>query len=261
MPYAALALSFGPQLGPSDTQLRSFQQGVSAVALVRPHVWAMTLAAFGALMLLLAGVPSLRDRRQEWWLWALVPLIAAILLALRNVKPFNPRYVLVALPSLLLLWAFGLDRLRRTLALPLLILCLSLDATALQRHWFDSRYQREDVRAAVREIEQREGEEDVILAPGINRVVEHYYLGSNPIENLSPAQLASQAALDSALVKLQPQVRYVWHLRARPWATDPEQRLTRALSSRYRSVARLTLPGVDVLLYDRSAVPDSTGLD
>ena len=261
IPYAALALSFGAELGPSDAQLRSLSDGGSAWALLLPQLWALSLAAFCSLMLCLAGLPSLRERRQEWWVWALVPLVAAVVLALRNVKPFNPRYVLVALPSLLLLWAFGLDRLRRSLALPLLLASLALNAVALQRHWFEPNYQREDVRAAVREIEQREGDEDVILAPGVNRVVEYYYLGNSPIENLSPAQLASEAEIAAALAQLQPDLRYVWHLRARPWATDPQARLSRALASRYRSVARLRLPGVDVQLYDRSSAPDSTASD
>jgi len=254
LPYAGLALSNGAELGPSKPELhRAAEDGSAASALQDGHLPWLAAAAGIALILFLTGVRHLGGRNLELAAWVLFTVAAALALALRNVKPFNPRYLLAVLPVLLLVYGVALDRLPKRLALALLAGWIALGSLALYRHWYVADYMHEDVRSAVEIVEGRESNDDLILAPGINLVVRHYYSGDQPVINLPPVLLEDAAIVRTQLAGLPEEGRYLWYLRARPWQLDPRRNLLEGLQLRYGEVARFQASGVDVYLFDRSS--------
>lgn len=261
IPYAGFALSVGPSLGPSTQELYTqvLREEGGAPSLPRRHLPWVTAAAIVASWLTFAGLRALRRRSVEILLWAAVPVLFALALGIRNVKPFNPRYVLAALPSLLLLFGAGLDALPRRRALVALAAWLVLAVVALDRHYFETDYMHEDVRAAARLIESREGADDVILAPTVYRVFDHYYRGDSPVHNFPAPMLGAGEQVRARLQELSPGRRYLWYVRSRPWHGDPRGVLVETLDSRYHADAIFQVPGVEVRLYDRQppAAPGS----
>lgn len=254
LPWAGFALAFGPQLGPPSAELhRLAQEG--RLGLPTGYWPVAAVAALLVLVLASAGLAALRRRSLGPLAWALVPVVVAVLLALRNVKPFNPRYVLAALPTLLLVVGAGLHRTRRGPALALLLLWLGLSGVGLYRHHFDARWRHEDLRGAAELLEDRGGEGDAIVAPSVHTVVGHYYDGAAPVHDLPGRELADPAEVRAALDRIAPDRRYLWYVRSRPWFDDPHGWIVAALEGRYRRMARHELEGVEVYLYDRERPP------
>jgi 4-amino-4-deoxy-L-arabinose transferase-like glycosyltransferase len=253
LPYTGFVLSVGSTVGPSTRELNENIQSAETrqPRLPREHIPIVVTVALLTLGLAVRGFRALGWRSRELLLWAAVPLVLALALALRNVKPFNPRYVLSALPSLLLVLGAGLDSLPRRPGFLILLVWLGLDGVGLYRHYFDADYMHEDVRGAARLIEAREGSDDVILAPTVYRVFEHYYRGENPLTNIQGQALAGPDQVGARLQSLEPSRRYLWYVRSRPWHGDPKGLLLAGLESKYQTSAVFELPGVEVRLYDR----------
>jgi len=107
LPFTGFSLFYGFSLGPSLAELHA----VDRLAVVRGHGVLIGLAAVLVAIPLLTAVSRLGRGRWMTVLWIVVPLVGVVLLAMRNVKPYNVRYVAVVLPWLLALVAAGLDRL------------------------------------------------------------------------------------------------------------------------------------------------------
>lgn len=258
LPYAGFALAFGRTLGPGAADLHAlFSGGLPALAeLGRGLMVAAGLSAVLVATLLVVGVRSLGRRRSlELLAWISVVAVAALVLAARNVKPFNPRYVMAALPVLLIVVGSALDRLPRRRALLAVVVWLALTTVSLQHHYFDPAHAHADVRGAARVVMDREGDDDLILVPTVNRVFEHYYRGDSEVKSVYRQDLDDDASVEDLLSRLDPDRRFLWVVEARRWFADPEGRLSRILSERYRRLSEFSLPGVRLELYDREREP------
>ncbi len=254
IPYAAFVLSAGNTLGPTPTEIRAASEASpdGRVSIPRRHWPAVAGIAGLALVLFTAGV--VRLRRRVWVLaaWAAVPLLVALILAARNVKPFNPRYVIAVLPAYLLILAAGLDALPRRASLFLLLAWLSFSALGIYRYHFLPAYGREDVRGAARLIESRESPQDFILAPTIYDVFTWYYRGADPVfPYWWSEQDRSIEAVENRLARLEPERRYIWFVRCRPWHDDPRGWVLASLQKNCDARAVFELPGVTVHLFER----------
>jgi hypothetical protein len=229
--------------------------------LVQEHLpWIVAAAGVNG-VLFCAGLVGLRRRSWEILAWVIPPLVVALALAMRNVKPFNPRYVISLLPAFLIVLAAGLDRLRPRAALTFLAAWLLLSGVALYRGWYVPEYMHEDVRGSVELVELRHGDDDLILAPLINLVVKHYYDGPGEVVNLTPAQRNAPGGIATALMGLPAEPRYLWYLRARPWSGDPGGRILAELESRYWRLGHFPRPGVEIYLYDRQRPPQEGAIE
>lgn len=253
IPYAGFVLGFGDTLGPSDDELHAADGG----AIGADHLPVVAAAAVVMLIAAFYGWLGLTPAwRREVLAWAIVPLLMALLLAMRNVKPFNPRYVIAALPVLLTFVAVGIHRCPPQGAWVLLAGWLGLTGVSAARYWFDPAYAREDVRGAAALITEREGNSDGVLVPAVGQVFRHYYRGDNPVSLLSHDDVRRGGrSVDDALDRLFPGQRYLWFVRSRPWFGDPQSALLQSLQARHQQLARFELPGVAVLLFDRSLPP------
>jgi uncharacterized membrane protein len=253
IPYAGYVLAVGTTLGPSPRELQEAagRDPAAGLSLPRRHLPLVLAVSALAATLAVAGLSALRRRAVEPLLWAAVPVAIALLLALRNIKPFNPRYTIAALPTLLLVMGAGFQRLPRRSALLLMVGWLAVSGVALARYYFVPDYQREDVRAAARLVEAREGREDLVLAPTIGHVFLYYYRGSSPVRVYLPAGWPSPPSVADVVEDRTAEKRYLWYVRARAWVDDPHGELRATLDRRFPRVGVFRLPGVEVLLYDR----------
>ena len=151
IPFTFYVFSVGYSLGPS---LRALHEQ-SAMGAIRPHlpVIALTGALFGALAL--TGFAALERRRFARVLLAatiLVPLACVSYFALMNFKPFNPRYLAVALPAWFALLAAGWAAWSRPVRLLAGGLVLALFGLSLVQHYGHAEYAKEDFRGAARAL-------------------------------------------------------------------------------------------------------------
>lgn len=253
MPYAGFVLVAGNTLGPTPRELSAAAaSGSSGMELVAREHWGVIVGVFGlALVLLVAGIRALGRRSLFLLLWVLLPVLFAVLLAWRNVKPFNPRYVIAVLPAFLMMMAAGLDALPRRASLALLVAWLSFQGLGLYRYHFMPEYGREDVRQAVQVVVSREGREDFVLVPTVELVFRWYYSGHNPVQGYWGDQMTSPQLVRDQLAQMHPDRRYVWYLRCRPWHDDPQNWLMDALYEAGEEKAHFQLPGVELYLFDR----------
>jgi hypothetical protein len=260
LPYTAFVMSHGASLGPTVAEMHE-GSATAMRPLLQEHLpWIVAAAGVNGI-LFCAGLYGLRRRSWEILAWILPPLAIALALAMRNVKPFNPRYVISILPALLIVLAVGMDRLRPKAAMSFLVAWLILSGVALYRGWYVPSYMHEDVRGSVELVELRQGDDDLILAPLINLVVEHYYDGSGEVVNLTPAQRSAPGGIATALAGLPSQPRYLWYLRARPWSGDPGGRLLAGLEAHYWRLGHFPRPGVAIYLYDRQRPPGESAVE
>ena len=245
LPWAGFVLSFGRTLGPTVAELHTGATPTPTLILTA------ALAALLVLVLAVAGVRRLGHRAIEPLMWSLPVIVIAVFLAMRNVKPFNPRYLLAALPVLLMFLAVGLDGIRTGVARLLLVTWLGLTGVSLGRYYFDPGYRHADVRAAARLVAEREGKDDVVLVPTVKMVFDFYQSGISPTATLQPGLLGEDADPGVLLRDLAPGRRFIWYVRARSWVHDPQGRLDSWFEANFRRVSMTELDGVVVSLYDR----------
>jgi len=250
LPFTGFSLVYGFSFGPSLLELHLPDR----LTVVRENV--PELAAAG-LIALIAVLSALRGLRRRQWLvvaWILVPLAGVILLAVRNVKPFNVRYVAPVLPFVLALIASGAVRLRRPWNLALAQALLLVFLISLTQYYFDDRYAKAEVCGAVAHIAAR-GERDLpILAPNVGAVVKFYDRGAHEVLGCgNEPTLETAADADALLVRQLAGRQAAWVVSSYTWNLDPHDLLPAALARQGALIRTHEGPGVAVDLWRRSS--------
>ncbi len=249
LPFTAFSLVYGFSFGPSLADLHLPDR----LAVVRANAPELAVAGVIAVVAAVSALRGLRGRQWQVVVWILVPLAGVVLLAVRNVKPYNVRYVAPILPFLLALLAHGAVRLRRPwqLALPQALLVVFL--ISLTHYYFDVRYAKADVRGAVAHIAAR-GQRDLpILAPNVGPVVKFYDAGAHEVLGCGNEPAVATAAEADALVDRQLADRdAAWVVSSHTWHLDPRDLLPAALARRGTLLRTHEGPGVVVDLWRRS---------
>jgi mannosyltransferase len=248
LPFSGHAFFYGFSLGPSLAELH----GTDRLAVVRGHLPLLVPAGLLAGAALAWGLATLDRRRWPLLLWIAVPLAAAVLLAVRNVKPFNVRYVAAAFPWVLALAAAGVCRAPRV---PRIVLGAGLCAlllASLGGHFLVGRYQKEDVRGALAAIAAAPGPVRPLLVPAVGTVVRHYWRGTGPVLAIGDEPLIrDRDQADEIVARRLAGHDAVWVVWARTWYLDPHGHLAAALQ-RHGTLERLHAgPGVTVDLWQR----------
>ncbi|MBD3221781.1 hypothetical protein GF314_11125 [bacterium] len=241
IPFSAFALMYGFSLGPSLAELHQPDR-IDAVVRHAPVITAGALAAAGPLLM---GLTGLGRRRWVVLLWIVVPLVAVVLLAVRNVKPFNVRYVAVVWPALMALVSCGLVRLalwpRRILGAALVV----LSVMSLLGLYLDRDYAKEDVRGAVAALVARGEPDTPVLSPTVGPVVRYYLEDARPVYGCwDEDRLATPADADALVARQLAGHDAAWFLSARAWDLDPAGLLPDALRRAGRLVRVHAGPGV-----------------
>ncbi len=255
LPFAFSVFSVGFTVGPSlDEMNRSL-----SLELIRPHLWYFTAAAllFGALFL--RGWWRLRDQvhgRLFFALWLFVPLGIVTLLAVFDVKVFNPRYAAVAFPAYILILARGLSSLRRPVLIPALLLVLAANGLSLWNHYENPRHWRPDARRAAAYVNENLEAGDCVLVYTLEKPFRRYYEGTPALDRIPWVVPTSQEHLGRYLDPRLDACRRIWLVDYRGWYLDPERRIERELEHRWGLVAESSFVGMKVSLY---APPSSRG--
>jgi uncharacterized membrane protein len=248
IPYSFFTMVYGYSLGPGLRELHVLDP-VQAYA---RHLWLVVPAALAALCALGAGLAALRQRRLALlYVMSIVltPLVAAGVLALLNIKPFNVRYVAVFFPVLMVTFGAGIASLRRTGALLwgiVILFCL----VSARGYYFDPRYAREDVRDAARYVHEHEKPGDVVLVPVVPHVFGFYFEGEAERRVIYRWQTRTAENVAEGVRSVVSGHRRLWFVDSRLWFIDENRRLPAYLDASYRLLDRERFPGATLSLYE-----------
>ncbi len=258
IPYSFYVMVYGYSLGPSSAELHTTPPA-SAFMRHGAYVGPAAFVLFVALCLGIWSFSESRGRLRILFTTVLAPIIGTSVLAILNVKVFNPRYIAVALPLILVLMAAGAVRLKRLPGAVVAGLLVVLSCWSLGNYYWNSAYWREDVRGAVQHIEQRESPGDVVLVPVVADVFEHYYEGEQEHFLLYPGQARTDNEVAERVTSGLTGHHRLWFVSSRLWHVDPEGRIAAYLDSRYELLDLVRFPGVKVSLYSLGEVTLPSG--
>lgn len=251
LPFTGLVLLGGYSLGPPVAELHAAPH----LSTVLPDLPLIAPLGLGALILAVAGLVRLRREPGRLTLvafWVLLPLVAVMAMSWRNLKPFNPRYLGMALPVILVVLGAGfslLARSRRWLAALVALMVVVPMTVALGNYFTDPRYAHEDVRGAARILRQEATGEDIILGQGAARVLDWYYKGPAGWQLVYGVWTRDSAVMTRKLDEWTNGRRYAWLLISRPWLDDPELTLRALMERRFGPGHSYPLAGVQFIRF------------
>jgi 4-amino-4-deoxy-L-arabinose transferase-like glycosyltransferase len=231
LPYAAWVFSAGYGLGPPLREMRRLGPGEA----LRRHAPVVAAGAglFGVLGALGLAAMARRRRLFDFALWVGVPVVVVSYFALQNFKVFHPRYVAMAAPALLLVYAVALADssrgVRRALAAGL-VLAWGL---ALWNHYFDPARAKDDYRGAARLVAERGARGETVVAVRAIDPLIYYYRGSLPLNALWLGHVRDPARLDRELDRLLDGARGAWIVLSREEDLDPAGIFARRMAERF----------------------------
>ncbi|HPF70059.1 MAG TPA: glycosyltransferase family 39 protein, partial [Candidatus Krumholzibacteria bacterium] len=221
LPYTFFTFFFGFTLGPSLQELHE----PGRMAAVRQAAGWLAAGLVPAALGFAWGLGHLgRRERQRWSLAVLVavPAVILLLLAVRNVKPWNPRYLAAVVPWVLMITSWGLLRLPRRAGPVLAFLLVAVTMASLVNLRFSSRYAREDIRGAAAWASAQADAHRPALVPVITGVWRFYDPAGGPvIDAFGTPPLRSPADADAYLASRLEGVDRLWYVAARTWDFDP----------------------------------------
>lgn len=251
LPYSFFTFFFGNSLGPS---LRELHQP-DRIAVVRSYLPLLGLGALPVVIGLVAGLWRLPRRQYFLLLWVIVPVAILVFLAVRNFKPWNPRYVIVILPWVLALTGLGLSRLPHRMGFGLSSILVGLTLWSLGNYYWNGHYAKADVRDAVALVEDQNLDAFPVLVPVITGVYRFYHEG--PAEVLGTFDWGTLDAPGTADLFCNAKLAGVdecFLVLGREWFFDPKGLLLPALSSRGRLTLVEKLNGIKIYHWSRSAL-------
>jgi uncharacterized membrane protein len=251
-PYVVWTFAFGYTLGPSMQELH-LDRSISLVARHLP----ILLLGFAALL-----YPAVRGCGATWVHGRarfvvpviLIPLALAVLLAVREIKTFHPRYLVVFFPMFLAVLAAGWARagwLSRVTAAA----AVALAGLSLGQHYFDAAYGKEDSRAAARYIVEHEAPGDSVVVIYAFRPFRYYFAdtgdGKARLLHTHKRFLRSDEEMRRHVAQAKQGSERVWLVLSRWWDVAPEERIRAVFEETLHETGEWQFPGVKVLLYER----------
>ncbi len=252
LPYSVFTFFFGYSLGPSLRELH--QPDRMAVIMAYWPVIVAGAAVVGTA--LLAGLIKIDRRRVTLIIWIVAPLVLAMVLAMRNIKPWNPRYVSVALPCLVLLAGSGLARLPRRAGLVITGAMVGLTLWSLAGYYGQDKYAKADLRQAAAVVAEGQVPNQVVLVPVVTSTF--WYYDRDRHELLNSYQYSPLKDRGAASLYVSEQLGghdYCRVVLAREWYFDPDGHLLPALSRVGHLRLEKLLPGVSIYNWERKRSP------
>ena len=242
LPFAFHALLMGYSGGPSLRELRADPTGALQAHL--PEVVAAAVV-FGLLLVLGLRTLARRGRLADTLLWLVAPALVVSYFAANNFKVFNPRYLAVSLPCVLLVGAAAFAGLGSRARLTFGAAVALLWTLSLGRMAFDPAYAREDYRTALARVRAGIVPGERVLAVGAPEPVEWYGRGL-PVARWWLGFAAVPERMASRLEDSLAVAPGTWIVCSRPEDLDPEGRFARWLDERVAPAERLSTSGVRV---------------
>jgi uncharacterized membrane protein len=254
IPYALWTFVFGYSLGPTLLDLHLDR----SVASLTKH--APTLVLGGA-AITIAGAFGLRaavQRGRGAWVVGIIgiPLLLAVVLALREVKTFHPRYLVGFFPVLVAVLAAGWTRPGwATKASG--VVALALAVLSLGNLYFDPDYSKDDSRAAAELLLQEERPGDSVVVIYSFRPFEHYFAdtadGAARLLHVHKRFLRTDDQMRVHVADARKGGDRVWLVLSRWWDVAPEDRIVGIFEETLDEKQRWEFQGVKVLLFEGGA--------
>ncbi len=227
LPYTIFTFFFGYSWGPSLRELHSPDR----LGVLRPF---LPLLAVGGIPLgigLVHGYWKARGQRILLAAWIMIPMVILFFLAVRNVKPWNPRYVVVILPWLLMLAAHGVSKLPRKPGVILALMMSTLTLFSLGNHYFRPHYHKADIRSAASWLQENNESANTMLVPVVTTVFNYYYGGAGKVvDTFGHPKIQNAAEAEVFVQNLINNEGTIWIFLAREWFFDPNDRVLVALA-------------------------------
>jgi 4-amino-4-deoxy-L-arabinose transferase-like glycosyltransferase len=244
VPFTAYTFSVGYGWGPPVREMRA--RGPLAAA--RTHAAAIAIAALICGSLALLGLRALarRGRLAETALWLIVPVLLVSYVASQNFKVFHPRYLAVAAPVWLLLFAAAFADLRPRGRLLWGGALALLWSASLWNHYVDPRYGREDYRGAAALIRAEARPGDQVIAVYSVEPMEYYMRDALPVRAFGLGQVAAPRTLDATLDAALASAPGSWIVLSRGEDLDPEDVFARRIAKRFPQAPAYRTTGVRI---------------
>jgi hypothetical protein len=257
IPYTFFVYSSGFSLGPTVAELHE-NRSFGFLVQFAPEISAVSMV-FGTLILfgMLALYQLFGARAASFAVFGLcIPILGSLLYALAPRATYNVRYSIVAFPYFCLLIGAGLTYLflnYRRAGVVLAVGVVAVSVTSIFNHFYNSRYAKEDVRAAV--AFWRSESNNAPLVTYRSHYVASAYLTESESERHS--RLGGNVTSDVDLIFSKTEALSVYVLLARDWNKLKEN----ALKQAYRIEEEKTYPGVKILKISNSQkAPNGVGL-
>jgi 4-amino-4-deoxy-L-arabinose transferase-like glycosyltransferase len=243
LPYTAYAFGVGFSLGPSLAYLHHLPS-LTRILADHPEVGVVAV---------IFGVPLVAGLLRVWrdpvagpvlLPWLFLPPVLVFALGLGTNVTYEVRYALASLPAYVMVLATGIETLTPRLVSALaLATVLGSMGLSLANHYWNPRYDREDVRAAVQAIERGGADVPVVVVGQIDAAVRWYGrdLGLEVMHQCDPEPngydpLEREALHDAAAI---------WILSGRDWTGEAQRCLAR-LGPTYALAAHERFNGVEL---------------
>ena len=260
LPYTAFTFFAGFGLGPSVEELHR-HRGLDAISPYWPAIEVVAGVALAAAMAAPRAIAKAGPWGRYVLLWLIVPILFVFAGSWARDGAFNVRYVIVALPALMLLLALVFtDGGTPRLVVGLIIATgLSLASIAIDR--LDPGHQREDVRAAAEFLDRHVAPGDRILVSAryMDMALRHYYHGPLTLEPLPVRPMWSAADAARSLDDLRAPSRRTWLVLSREWDDDPNGQFRTAILPWIATATRARFPGVVILEFPPDGTPPAAG--
>lgn len=243
VPFALYSFAVGFSFGPS---LRELKRETSWATLGR-HRLALASAAlvFGALGALGLAAVAKRRRLADTFLWLVAPLLLVSYFAAQNFKTFNPRYLAVCMPAVLLVLAAGLADLRGRWRVVLSLAVAAIWGVSLAQHYFLPEYGREDYRGALAVVRAGIRPDEQVLAVGSEEPVFFYARGLQ-VQRWWIGHVERPARWKQTWTEVVEPASGTWVVLSRSEDLDPRDRFAKWLDQQYPEAAHWAVPGVRV---------------
>ena len=260
LPYTFLVFSVGYSLGPS---LRELHESTQLPNLAR-HAPVLIPAAVGFSLAFLFGIISLRKSKRLLLLllllvWMTLPIAIVSLFAIKNFKPFNPRYVMVSYPAYVLLLAEGL-RFRKevvkrvVIRLVVAILVLVTMLVSLWNYYEAVDYGKDDFRSAAHTLGAEFNEGDVVFTEGTYEPLIYYLRHSGELITFLPLfseTIGDDNVLKNYVLERSQEAKRVWLVESRLWNLDPDKKTEALFRQVFIVEKEFRFRGVDLILLSK----------
>lgn len=248
-PYTIQTFFYGYSFGPS---LRELHQP-DRMAVLQGYLPLFVMGGLPVGLGLLAALLRMDRQRVQLLVWIMIPVLVLTVLAMRNVKPWNPRYIAMAFPWVLALTAFGLAKLPRRIGAGLVVLLIGLTLWSLGGYYGNGKYAKADVRAAAAFLDASAVQGELILVPSVTSVFDYYYEGTAEVRGTYglPALLNAEDAGEFCDQILEGRTRCRLVL-AREWYFDPDGLLPVAMARRGHLRLSMSADGIRVFTWEQA---------
>jgi mannosyltransferase len=248
VPYMLFTYSVGYTLGPP---LRSIQTRGAAVVTENLH-WVIATGAVFCIPLVV-GLRRLRqDSRDLLFLllvWLIVPVTAVVVLSLRNVRIFTPRYALVSLPPYALIVGRGLAAITKSRWWPVTIAFAALLAVSLFNYFLRPVYGKDDAQGVASTIREHFEPGDTVVAILGARPLTHYLGDFADVTVFEAGDMESRQAMESRCREIASGAQRVWLSLCREWIVDSEGVIRSWFDENMALVRSFEFPGMRLYLY------------